>query len=116
MNPRLASIVWGKDGMQVRALSRRGSGQRELLLVVVTLLASGHFRWGVCLSPVARTWPALSVCLLRTVLMFPSWHPGPLQGSAILRFVGSVPHLGERRRPATCSTVDIGILGFRGLC
>lgn len=84
MNPRLASIVWGMDGMQVRALSRRGSGQRELLLVVVTLLASGHFRWGVCLSPVARTWPALSVCLLRTVLMFPSWHPGPLQGSAIL--------------------------------
>lgn len=57
--------------MQVHAWSLGGSGQREFLPAVVTVLASGPFRWGVCVSSAARSWPTPTACLLRTASTFP---------------------------------------------
>lgn len=117
MNPGLESHILGTDEMQVHALSRGGSGQKEFLLVVVTHLASSHFRWGACISSRARSWPTRSVCLLRTASTFPV--AGIWATCSFLppfRLSGSVLSPGEEGIHTTCSTVDVLPRAFRGLC
>lgn len=103
MSPGLESSILGTDEMQVHALSRGGSGQKEFLLAAVTHLARSHFRRGVCISSRARSWPTLSVCLLRTASMFPV--AGIWETRSFLlpfRFTGSVLSPGEEGTLATC--------------